>query len=93
MKKLILMFVFTFATLSVVSCKNDKKVETTEEHVSHDHAHYVCPMDCEKGIVYEAEGNCPVCEMDLVKEDSVPPLPEEIEGHDHSEEGHEGHNH
>ena len=85
MKKLILMFVFTFATLSLVSCKNDKKVETTEEHAGHDHAHYVCPMDCEKGIVYEAEGNCPVCEMDLVA------MEDAHEGHDHG--NHEGHNH
>jgi hypothetical protein len=93
MKKSIVMLVFAFATLSVVSCKDDKKVETTEEHAGHDHAHYVCPMDCEKGKVYETEGNCPVCEMDLVKEDSVPPPPEENEDDNHSEEGHEGHNH
>lgn len=28
---------------------------------------YVCPMDCENGKTYEAEGNCPVCKMYLKK--------------------------
>lgn len=39
-----------------------------EEHEHHDaeHAHYVCPMDCEKGKTYEEPGTCPKCEMDLV---------------------------
>jgi hypothetical protein len=94
MKKSIVMLVFALATLSIVSCKKeDKNVEKTEEHAGH--AHYVCPMDCEKGKFYETEGNCPVCEMDLVETNEVPPppAPENHEGHAHSVEGHEDHNH
>ncbi|WP_445711050.1 heavy metal-binding domain-containing protein [Flavobacterium sp.] len=101
MKKTIVMMMFALATLSMVSCKEeDKKVEgteTTDEHAGHDHtagedmhhahAHYVCPMDCEKGKEYEEKGKCGVCEMDLVEAKAA------NEGHDHSEEGHEGHNH
>lgn len=34
---------------------------------AHDHAHYQCPMDCEKGKFYEEAGTCPVCKMDLVE--------------------------
>ncbi len=26
---------------------------------------YQCPMDCEKGKLYDAPGSCPVCKMDL----------------------------
>lgn len=94
MKKSIVMLVFAFATLSLVSCKDgDKKAE--EMHAGHEYAHYMCPMDCEKGKFYEAEGKCPVCGMDLVEVKDVPPAPapENHEGHGHSEEGHEGHNH
>lgn len=95
MRKSIAIMVFAVATLSMTSCKNEeKKVETTEDHTGHDHAegemhhaHYVCPMDCEKGKVYEEKGACPVCKMDLVE------VEKNTEGHNHSEEGHEGHNH
>ena len=76
MKKSIVILEFVFATLSVVSCKENKKAETAEEHAGHEHAHYICPMDCEKGNVYETEGNCPVCEMDLVDTKEVPPASE-----------------
>ena len=87
MKKSIVMFVFAIGTFAFVSCKGEAKEETTtatetttevmDEHAGHDHAHYICPMDCEKGTVYENEGICPVCEMDLVDAKEVPPAPEE----------------
>ena len=41
-------------------------------------ASYSCPMDCEKGKVYEEPGICPVCEMDLTEVKDAPPAPEEI---------------
>lgn len=89
MKKSIIMFAFVIATMSFVSCKEEAKEETTTEtaveanEVPAEEMHmasYVCPMDCEKGKMYEAAGKCPVCEMDLV---------ESHEGHDHSAEGHD----
>lgn len=74
MKKIVLVFavVFSFAMM-VTSCKETKKEEVKiENHEGHDHssdeiamATYQCPMDCEKGKTYDAEGSCPVCKMDL----------------------------
>jgi hypothetical protein len=102
MKKSIVMVAFAIATFAFVSCKGEAKEEETitetatevmDEHAVHEHAHFVCPMDCEKGAVYENEGICPVCEMYLVEANQVPPAPENHEGHAHSEEGHEDHNH
>jgi hypothetical protein len=81
MKKsiLILTAMFSFAVL-FTACKESKKDEVKtevneemENHEGHDHSSgemaskdvYQCPMDCEKGKTYEAEGSCPVCKMDL----------------------------
>jgi hypothetical protein len=74
MKKSILIFaaLFSFAVL-FTACKETKKEDAkTESHEGHDHSSeemaatiYQCPMDCEKGKTYEAEGSCPVCKMDL----------------------------
>jgi hypothetical protein len=33
-------------------------------------------MDCEEGVVYEEEGTCPVCHMDLTILEDAPPEPE-----------------
>ena len=81
MKKSICVFaaILSFAVL-FTSCKETKKEEVKEDvkiesHEGHDHdseemastAVYQCPMDCEKGKVYENEGACPVCKMDLKK--------------------------
>lgn len=63
----------------MVSCKEtDKKMdadtdlEMHEEHAADKAdmamvAEYQCPMDCEEGKTYDAEGICPVCEMNLKK--------------------------
>lgn len=78
MKKIIFVVatIFSFAVL-FTSCKETKKEEVKEEvqmesHEGHDHDSdamasntYQCPMDCEKGKTYTAEGSCPVCKMDL----------------------------
>lgn len=32
---------------------------------------YYCPMHCEGDKIYDKEGNCPVCGMDLVKQASI----------------------
>ena len=88
MKKSIVLFAFVIATFAFVSCKGDaeEKEETAKETAVEDSevpaeemhmASYACPMDCEKGKTYEAPGQCPVCEMDLVE----------------NTDGHEGHNH
>lgn len=102
MRKTILMMAFAIATVTVVSCDKKTKNETITEQEGHEHkegeAHqmaYVCPMDCEKGKTYEAEGKCPTCGMDLVEKKHA-----ETDGHDHSktkeltpEEKEHGHSH
>ncbi len=58
------------------SCSNAKptttdavKSETTDtaktETKNTANLSYRCPMDCEHGKVYNEQGKCPVCEMDL----------------------------
>lgn len=65
--------------LTTVSCKGDKKEETTtktEETEKKEFASaYVCPMHCE-GSGSDAEGECPKCGMDYVKNE------------DHKKDGH-----
>lgn len=35
------------------------------EHAEGEHVHYQCPMKCEGDKMYEEEGSCPECGMDL----------------------------
>jgi Heavy metal binding domain len=46
------------------ACKNEpsKPASTTTAAAA---TGYICPMNCEKGKVYDAPGNCPVCRMEL----------------------------
>ena len=74
--------------LTIVSCKDAKKVETTnkteqsekkgKEHTSA----YVCPMHCE-GSGSDKEGKCPTCGMDYVKNEDYKEVIESHEGHNH----------
>ena len=58
---------------------------------------YQCPMDCEKGKLYDQPGKCPVCKMDLKAVEAGKPgeaaPPEGNGGHDHQEgeKDHSGH--
>ena len=75
MKKSILLLAAIFSIgVMFTSCKETKKEEVkTESEDIHNHEGeemassdvYQCPMDCEKGKTYDAEGSCPVCKMDL----------------------------
>lgn len=66
MKKIILLSVILFTVSAIsLSCRDTKKKEESKEVTMN--VAYVCPMDCENGKTYEAEGKCPVCEMDLTK--------------------------
>ena len=107
MKKIVVIMVIAIAIASIVSCENNSKKQTTSVSNSQDHKPkdgsqlaFVCPMDCEKGKSYEAEGKCPICNMKLVEhkhsEDGDSQhsknkelTPEEKEpGHSHGDEGH-----
>lgn len=114
MKRIILMVAVVFAIV-VTSCKNDHKhgpdthehEENTEVKADNDSDKkdivmadaYKCPMDCEKGKTYEAEGKCPTCKMDLkkVEEKKGDNDKDHNEDHDekkkHDHDEHAGHNH
>ena len=61
--------------VTFTSCKEEKKTETAPSQTEAPsdtptgdltaEVRYQCPMDCEDGKTYEAEGKCPVCKMDL----------------------------
>ena len=86
MKKTILLLLFVFATLAVVSCKSETKTDVnTDEQVMT----YSCPMDCENGKTYTEKGTCPVCKMELTLADDAQDLDEAVLDHDN----HDGHNH
>ena len=86
------------ATLTVVSCEKKENKETTIEKKTQENKKeeaaklaYVCPMDCEKGKIYDAAVKCPVCQMDLVNENlkkQTKAIEDEEHGHSHGEEGH-----
>lgn len=66
--------VVTAITITVTSCKKDKKEEVkteteakeaAEEVLASNDVLYQCPMDCEKGKSYTEAGKCPVCKMEL----------------------------
>lgn len=76
----ILGVLFVSLMLTTVSCKDNKKDDTTtktEQAEKKEYASaYVCPMHCE-GSGSDEEGECPKCGMDYVKNE------------DHNANGHE----
>ncbi len=65
-KQIITVSIFFAAALFLASCGNsgnEKAKENTPEEVKT--AMYQCPMKCEGEKMYEAQGTCPVCKMDL----------------------------
>ncbi len=87
---------------TVTSCKSEKKEtkevvekEVVEKEVVEKEAEteamavavYQCPMDCEKGKTYDKPGQCPVCKMDLKKQEAEG----DTDVHEHKEG--EGHKH
>ncbi|MEO9503032.1 heavy metal-binding domain-containing protein [Nonlabens ulvanivorans] len=67
--KSILAAIIIVATVSMVSCKDNKaetKTETTEKQGKEYTSVYVCPMHC-KDSGSDKEGKCDTCGMTLVK--------------------------
>ncbi len=63
-----IILLIVIATFAFASCNNSQKTETKTDN-THTAALYQCPMDCEKGKTYDKPGQCPVCNMDLVKKE------------------------
>ncbi len=109
MKKSILLIALCLSvSIVATSCKGEKKEAAEETEMQENHAAdkadlamvdaYKCPMDCEKGKTYDKEGKCPVCEMDLKKEEKEEGQEPENgdkdeEEADKEEDSHAGHNH
>ena len=51
--------------------KMDVKPQKTASSKESSNAKYYCPMHCEGDKMYDKEGNCPVCGMDLVPQANV----------------------
>lgn len=57
-----------FTSMLFASCgnsSNEKTKENSNEEV--ETVMYQCPMKCEGEKMYEVQGTCPVCKMDLEK--------------------------
>lgn len=70
MRKIILTSVI--ATAIFVSCNNKNTSSSTQNLVVAPvdaTEKYQCPMKCQGDTAYTTTGQCPVCEMDLVKID------------------------
>lgn len=79
--KSILVVIVVFATVTMVSCKDNKteiKAETTTEKQGKEYTSaYVCPMHCtDSGS--DKEGKCGTCGMTLVKNED-----HKVNGHKH----------
>ncbi|MFT5780078.1 MAG: cbb3-type cytochrome oxidase cytochrome c subunit [Crocinitomicaceae bacterium] len=68
MKKSILamMVIAAIGMVTFTSCSEEVKTENGTQEASSEE--YYCPMKCEGEKTYAAEGTCPVCNMDLVKD-------------------------
>lgn len=54
-----------FAGLLFAACKHESKNTLPAATADAKNVKYQCPMDCEKGKLYDQPGSCPVCKMDL----------------------------
>ena len=62
-----LIFASLCCILLLAACPNDPPNQLRHDP-NYTHA-YVCPMDCEKGKMYEQPGKCPVCHMKLAQKE------------------------
>lgn len=67
MKKTLMMICATAMFATMTSCGSNEAPTSDNGIETHEHAgkQYACPMDCENGKTYDADGTCPVCKMDL----------------------------
>lgn len=51
--------------IGLAGCEGKNAGKETHEHTREQKAAYCCPMKCEGDKTYTAEGQCPVCGMNL----------------------------
>lgn len=69
MKNLLFLSMLFLGGLAFTSCSSSAETEVENTEQAQNQVYY-CPMYCEEGKVYDAEGTCPVCGMDLVLEEA-----------------------
>lgn len=68
MKKQIITATFLLTvTMFMTSCGSNTSENKTEKTEQTKNTLYQCPMKCEGEKMYDKPGQCPVCNMDLVK--------------------------
>jgi hypothetical protein len=65
MKSKLFFSITLFAGLFFAACKHESKNTLPAATADTKNVKYQCPMDCEKGKLYDQPGSCPVCKMDL----------------------------
>ncbi len=56
-----------FLLMFIGSCGSRTSESKTEKTEQTEYAMYQCPMKCEGEKMYDKPGQCPVCNMDLIK--------------------------
>ena len=70
--KIAFLSLFTASLIGFYSCGSNADNSENQEHTestTEQEAVYYCPMKCEGEKTYAEAGSCPVCGMDLVKDD------------------------
>lgn len=65
MKSKLFFSIALFGGLFFAACKHESKNALPAATADAKNVKYQCPMDCEKGKLYDQPGSCPVCKMDL----------------------------
>ena len=65
MRKSIMMLGAALMFVAMTSCGGEEVTPTGTDVQVQAGQQYQCPMDCEAGKTYDAEGKCPECKMDL----------------------------
>lgn len=66
-KQIITAIVLFTVTLFIASCGSENSESNTEKMEQTEETMYQCPMKCEGEKMYDKPGQCPVCNMDLIK--------------------------
>ena len=65
MKSKLFFSIALIAGLLFAACKHESKNTLPAATADAKNVKYQCPMDCEKGKLYDQPGTCPVCKMEL----------------------------
>ena len=92
MKSKLLVSLALMAGLFFAACQHDAPASKLPAATADTkNVKYQCPMDCEKGKLYDQTGQCPVCKMALKAVDADKAASPKGHNHQDSLDGHQGH--